>query len=396
MLTLSRFPCRTTVLFALLGVLCSGTRADTGVAPLQYGLTVAREMAYQDALRERNRRLGIQISVSETLQSDGTAYQAGKLRGRALFDRPAIIAERQENNLLYLTLAPDFGGSCVGQDKQPLRRSVLITPFWPPAPDRGGNELASDLPHWPTWFGHQLASTGWFRTVGVAQWSPLNDAHSQPSSGNAQARQLATQHHAQFIVAGRILDASVSGRGWRIGPWLLGEDAAPQQERDWAAPVLMQKPTARRWQWEMWVHDGLTGNVLWRQLFTHDMAEAKPAQIQDWLGEMAAHMTEALSCLPFTARILRIEKGQFYLSAGGESSLAVGDTLLVYRQARTFPLAATTTADPLGLAEQIVGSVTVTQVQPLLAVATAADGNLRSVQAGDWVRIPLAPRPQTD
>ena len=106
------------------------------------------------------------------------------------------------------------------------------------------------------------------------------------------------------------------------------------------------------------------------------------------LNEAVTTIREDIKCIPFSAKIVRVEAGRVYLDAGGTSRIAPGDRLQIYRlRPGSIPIAASGQAIPesQGWPEELAGTLTIKDVQPLFSTALP-EGNLQ-VEVGDYVRF---------
>ena len=108
--------------------------------------------------------------------------------------------------------------------------------------------------------------------------------------------------------------------------------------------------------------------------------------IEQKLQETVSLVAQDLNCIPFSARITRVDKSTVYFDAGGTSKVMPGDTLQVYRilpGGLPVDAASFESGMRLGVPEEKVGQVKVTQVQPLFAMGTVVG---TKVEPGDYVR----------
>ncbi len=85
--------------------------------------------------------------------------------------------------------------------------------------------------------------------------------------------------------------------------------------------------------------------------------------------EAVGKVTEALTGInPLGGSIMKVSGKKVYINIGGEQGVKVGDTYVIYREGEA--LVDPTTGDILGVEEEEIGSVKVTEVMPKYSVAT--------------------------
>jgi len=189
---------------------------------------------------------------------------------------------------------------------------------------------------------------------------------------------LAKDTGAQFIVAGVI------------------EEAGINKEGVWGSYV-------RSFRVRITLYDGITGATL--RSFV--LAESAKGRVEigadksfggraflatesgksiNRLGNLiVSQIASTIECLPFSARIVRVDKDLIYLDAGATSRLAVGDKLTVFSLASHFPTAtAAATEEP-------IASINLYIIHPLISTANV-DQKYKEVEikAGNIARIELS------
>lgn len=234
---------------------------------------------------------------------------------------------------------------------------------------------------------------------------------TDPMMGAEGVRALAQAQDAQLVIAGRVVSTAVTDRSVR--PWFYHSPYSEQPAVYYNGPLstvtggaLRYRASARQFELELWIYDGLTGALLAQPRLS---AEARGDVIPDtrvpfasaafWrtdygktvdsvLDRAVASVVDTIGCLPYSTRIVRVVGRQVYLDGGSMDGLQVGDRLVVYRPQLPESVRSLQGGQDLGVPESRIGEVTVVQVQPNLSVVTA-DG--LSVAAGDLVRF-LPPR----
>ncbi|WP_157670275.1 flagella assembly protein FlgT middle domain-containing protein [Chitinibacter sp. GC72] len=399
-----------------------------GIAPLgSEGLESARRAAIADALENAALFNGANLT-SHTQQSGQKWGESSQLRGAPLGEYRQL-KEWQSNGFLHVivdvdpAVAPAELPSVAAETAAAsprvqqchgggYKRKILVSHIWIQRPvqmadlDRFSEGLQLEMVR-------KFYESGAFlpqrtQTEAVFELQPqLSDPLLQPE----RVREMARRYAVQFIVGAVVRDLSTSGERYTLSRH-RGDVKAGERKLELNLPLVdftgfgfKATPQARRFEYELFVFDGVSGALINRHLLA---GKASGTVMQDSATSMGTAgfketdfgrlidtklqqgvdlLSQDVGCIPFSARITRVEKGRVYFDAGVTSQVAVGDTLQVYRiQPGALPLAAAS-FDPsmsLGLPEEIVGSVQVMQVQPLFSVG-AMSGN--AVQAGDYVRF---------
>ncbi|QLG86852.1 flagellar assembly protein T N-terminal domain-containing protein [Chitinibacter bivalviorum] len=395
-----------------------------GIAPVgSEGLAVARQAAIADALE--NAALFNGASVKSGSQKTGQTWaESAQVRGAPVGDYQ-LIREWQSNGFVHVIIdvAPPAVAAatntvatpetkrpalCSGSD---FKRKVLITNFWVQRPAQ-----ASDLDRFPE--GLQLemlrqfyASGSYFpQRSGAEAVLDVQPQYVDPILQPDRVRDLARRYAVQFVVGGIVRDISTSGERYTT---THGNDVRPGERKlELNLPLisftqfgLKATPSSRRFEYELFVFDGVSGALINRHRLAGTATGSVAQDPATSMGTMGFQETDFgklvqtklqegtnlaiqdLSCIPFSARVTRVEKGRVYFDAGVTSKVAVGDTLQVYRISPSALLVPAASYDPamsLGLPEDIVGSLNVVQVQPLFSVGQVSGAN---VLPGDYVRF---------
>ena len=395
-----------------------------GVAPVGLdGLAVARPLAIQDALE--NAALFNGAKVQSLAAKNGTQWgETTQITGTPQGDYK-LLREWQSNGFLHVVLdvAPSASqvkavpidksaprDSAITCDYGGYRRKVLISHFWIEHPAQ-----TQDLVRFPEGIQIELVrrldESDQFvpqRAPGVAVFD-LQPQVFDPLMQPERVREMARLYSTQFIVAGIVRDTSVSGERLTLA---RGKEIRNGERKAVAdLPILnfMQVgvkvvPTARRFDMDLFVFDGVSGALVNRHrlagkaegdvlqslssgLGTMGFAETDYGRlVNDKLQEATVLLGKDLNCIPFSARITRVEKNTVYIDAGYTSNVRPGDTFEVFRispSAMPIDSASFFPSKRLGMPEIKAGVLTVNQVQPLFSHGTVSGA---SVEPGDYVR----------
>ncbi|MBS1154500.1 MAG: hypothetical protein H6R07_424 [Proteobacteria bacterium] len=412
------------VLFAallLLAGLACAAEFD-GIAPLGMdGVAAARQAAIRDALDNASLVAGAQINGTTT----GNAVRqvdALRVRGQPV-GRYVLLREWQANGFYHVTLdvlpaVDDVTGAlsvapACGPD---YRRKALITQLAVLSPVQ-----IADLPRFPEALQaeiiRRMEAGGHFlpQASGNEAAYHVQTNRTEPQSNPEWIRDLARRYGVQFVVGGVLRDAGFEGERYVFSH---GNDVRPGERKqelnlpllNFFKPGIKATPSARRFEMDLLVFDGVSGAQIARhrlagkaegqvlfgaevvfdpsvvmgtqRFFASDFGKLVDAKLDDAVNSLYRD----IQCVPFSARVARVEPGRVTVDAGGTSKLAVGDRLQVYRlRPGARGVDATGRSGQLGWPEELAGTLVIREVQPLFS-AGVPEGALR-VEVGDYVRF---------
>lgn len=410
----------------LLGPAGAARYTVTGAAPVDAGPVAAREMALRDAEYQAAVFKGAHLQSSQRLDNAGSS-ESGRLQPDA---GPAptyrVLREGVRNSLYEVTLeiddaplsataasrgrTPAPGPVCNEAGARPLKRRVIATYFHllrsAQAPDLPG--LGTGV---PAELARRLSLRPAFSGLSAATLALVADPQqAEPLEGAETVREIGRREDAQFVVAGRVIDTSVTGRRMRpvwFGSPANGVDPSARYEGPFAGLLGMgvqNQASERQFEIELWIYDAFTGAVLANdRLAETARGEVMPAwplafgtqafwnsdygrAVSTVMDRAVTRLAETTGCIPFAARVARVEQRRVYLNAGGLDGLEVGDRLLVYKPRPATMIRSAGNTRALGVPETLVGDVELVQVQPKLSIGVVNNARL-AVEAGDHVRF---------
>ena len=405
--------------FLLSGPARSEVLTAEGVAPLDNGMTAARDMAVRDALKLIAIRQGARVESAQVLENgrsseSGTLTVSGAVQGSI-----KVVNEYQQGKLYHVKIQVDTSDvaaaprardpSCAMPPGRSLRRKLVTTYFSVehPAEASDMSDLATAL---PTELSRRLARNPMLTVRDANTVSVLADSRiAEAAAGWDIASQLGQREDVQFVVAGRVLSTSVTDKGAR--PSFFESNNTSQQGSFYNGPFagmfgvgVKYVPTQRQFDAEIWIYDGLTGSLLANErvsgLTKGQVAPPSPqpfasaafwqsdyGKLVDKLMDKATQrVDDIISCIPFSARIVRREGKRVYINAGLLDGMAVGDKLLLYRRVPGQPVRDLISGRELGMPETLNGDVSLVQVQPNFSIGIA-QSNSQPVSEGDYVRF---------
>ncbi len=265
---------------ALAALLLSTTLAAApfdGIAPVGMdGVTSAREAAIRDALENASLNQGAEVKASSLGNTDTL-----RVRGQPV-GAYTVLREWQANGFYHVTLdvqpatanrngtgAGAAATSICGPDyrrKALVTRLPVLSPVQIPDLTRFPEELQAELTR-------RLEASGHF----LPQNSATESAFSlQPGQGEPQwntdwVRDLARRYGVQFVVGGVVRDAGFEGERYSFSH---GNDIRPGERKqafnipllNFAKPGIKASPSARRFELDIFVFDGISGALIQRHL----------------------------------------------------------------------------------------------------------------------------------
>ncbi len=374
---------------AFLGVLVAASAAELtveGSAPIRNGdVGQARELATRRALASAA-AMGSATISAQTLVRDGVVVNdTAQLRSSACTENSQVLGEiiGKDELTQRLKVTVSESGACRQSCQQTTVNRLIVAGFSVEHPEQ-------ILPVEKSWLTN-------LTPVEIARWIDkrrqvlvVHDATVFPHLTPDRAPKpfltvadretpfsvLARHHRGQYVLAGVYRDIGVVDKG------LFGK--------------------LRQIEIDAFIHDGVNGAVLDRKIFNavargEVLMTPRPAvgtaefYASDlgrvWgrlVSDIADWATDKISCMPFVARVLKIEGQKIYLDAGADSGLSVGDTLVLHTWRR--PPAPVRGEDKLVLGEEKSSRTTVSikYRYPEFSVAEMVDaGGKIDIAPGD-------------
>ncbi len=412
--------------FLLAGPATAEVYRAEGMASLESGLVAARQQAIEDAVRQMAMTHAGTLQATSRLDN-GELSESSMTGPLTLPGTPRVLQESQRDGLLFVTVevdtaepvsaaeAPNASASqACARPATPagrfLTRRLVSTYFEVSQPQDAGD--LGNLATWlPSELSRRLNALRDVRALDAGNVSLFPSGKVQePWQASDAVRDIGRREEVQFVLAGRVLDTGVTRKEPRLGAF--GGASGSEAGLYYTGPLAglfgasaRVVPVERRFAVEYWLYDALTGGVLATATVAttargavHDSSlrvfDLSRFQQNDYgrsvatlLDGVAGKLANTMHCLPFAARVVRVEGDRVYLGAGTLDGLASADRLIVYKQQ---PQTEIRRGDGvvLGLPERVIGDVELLQVQPRLAVAMLRNARGK-VDVGDWVRFPV-------
>jgi hypothetical protein len=358
-----------------------------GVAAIAGGnLARARQTAIRDALEQLGLRSGARVDLAAGAATRGKTLESSRVQPAFEFDRYTVLREWQTGQLLHVRIAvKEEDARPRGSAHLAYKKKIVVTPFHvrrsPQLDDV--DDIATRLPQELL---RRMTAGGKF--LGKESPYVISPGINGPGADTAAVRRIASMYESQFVVSGEIVDAG---------------------NFDQPAYYGLINKNARRIEIAFFVHDGLTGVLLARrtalveQVGERRVGRDKPfgsasfaatpfgGAILRALDEGIAAISADIAALPFMAKVVQVQGERIVIDAGGTSSVAPGDQLVIYRLDPRQQVYGADPLVPLGTVEAPVGTVSIVQVQPGFAIGSVTPpAAARQVSAGDMVRFDVA------
>lgn len=339
-----------------------------GSAAIRDGdLGAARELATRRAFARAAESQGAVVNAQSTLR-EGMLRETSQLRSRACTGESRLLGETVRDGELTVTLRVTVlpAEQCPAPCQRSTVNRIAVTGFAFEFPEQ-------ILPTEKPWMA-SLTATETARMIrerrrlladfdgtvfpyGTPARAP--EPFLTPADRETSLLRFAREHRAQYVLSGVYRDFGLSDGRWGA--------------------------QRRRIEIEAFLHDGGNGALLAQQRFSAEASGRVLLSDQPSVGsaafyagdfgrawggvlrEIAAWAETKSACLPFIARVLKIEGKTLHLDAGAESGLSTGDTLNLHDLKD--PEVRALSGLALGQEKQARTTVAIRAVYPRFAVA---------------------------
>lgn len=353
-----------------------------GSAVMGTDLTVSRDNAIRDALRQASLQVGGSIHSSQMLVDGLVTQDQTQLKTNGQFRHVRVLNEKLHNGIIEVKIRAEFieDGQCKTNQGNGYRKAVAVAGFALQNPKDavlGGlyniEQRLSGVLSKTLNARHRLHAMD---SGHVLLFSSIDRA---PSSQNNLQRltnsvELAKGLGAQFVVSGVIRDLA-----------MINPDA--DIKRIWDMPLdsvgLTRDKRHRNFVLDVYVHDGISGSLMFQNTYaTSGIWEyddfkrtgfATPefwkvdygSQVKLLLSEVVNDLNQNLGCQPYMAKIIHTEGDYVKLDTGGSIGMRPGDELTVFRTSTFYNL----DQEAMTQLKDTKVKATITQVQPKFAIA---------------------------
>ena len=319
---------------------------STGEASLSdVSYVEAREAARQDALAKAMRAF-IERKEHNSLVNGRIEASSDSLASRIRVREERIKHEHVAGDYLSIQYAVDLDASseCLNSDAGRFKKSVAVLGFNLQVPDQASigrlNGVEQGLSSALSSALSQVDSLSVLQQADVGAYRPMINAPTQVTEQRllSHAMQEAKKLNVQFVVSGVVRDMGlVNPKAYETSVWRK------------SIKFFAQADERRRFSVDLFVHDGLTGELVWQENFatqgdwspdlSDEIGFATQAfwktsyglNISNLLESMSFALDEQLRCQPFMTRIARVDGKTIHFSSGASVGLRPGDKLSVYR-----------------------------------------------------------------
>ncbi|WP_221800849.1 flagella assembly protein FlgT [Oceanobacter mangrovi] len=371
----------------------------SGQAVIGQSVNQAREEALKDALRQASLQAGASIRSTQMLTGNEMDQDEIQLRSQARIRNVDVIEEGEYQGLYEVSLKVDVEPEAMcAATEQHYRKAIAIAGFGLARPMQATlgqlQNIEQDLPRLLV---NQLNRGRFIQALDATRISLYQDPRRAPSLETSQQRlttsvALATQLGAQYVVSGVVRELGEAQSQGRVAPAANGS---------WAALVGLEKaPPQREFVAELFIHDGLSGAMLFQRSYeTKGAWTPKPnamigfgtpafwqtpygGQVDNLMAAMVEDIGEVIRCQPFMARIVASRGNRLHIEASAAAGLRPGDKLQVYRTGTFYNLDLEPRTELTDMATEVV----VKQVQPQFVIAEmSADAGSLAIQRDDLV-----------
>lgn len=326
----------------------------------------AREQAIRRALARATEAHGASINANATVRQDAV-FESIQVRSNACTEGTEQLWEKREGDELKVAIKVTVRdeGTCTATCNTNYANRILVTSFAMEFPEQKlrnepvvlseftAVELAKKI-------GQGQRLLGDFNSKSFPYPSPARapEPYMTHSGADSEIPLQAKNFRAQYVLSGVYRDFGFQG-GWGGA-------------------------SGRRIEIEAFLHDGVDGALLARKSFStvasgqvllrgspsvgsHAFYRSDIGKPWGKLLDNIARWTEnQAACLPFSARILRVEGARLHIDAGAEAGLTIGDTLKIHTWKQ--PPVTGLNGATLGMEKKIQATATIRSVYPRFSV----------------------------
>ncbi len=371
-----------------------------GQAAISKGMPqLARRQALQDAIRQASLQSAVNIRSQTLLDQNSVSIDAFSMRTAAAVSKTKVIKEWATDNIYHVVAMVELSADSACT---PLQRKRIIATAFPLVKQEQVSayetqDLYSGIPRE---LANVLTESGDFIVSSAVNTNLYPRADMAPELQDhtayrpSKVLQLAASNGVQFVLSGVIRDLEVESSEYMRGAGPLA-----------FAKSLVRDAVARRGIGiDVYVHDGFSGALLFQQRYVDTVlgdvwipatytvgserfnATSTGGKITQIIGQASTDIRNALSCYPFTTRIIELEGKKVIIDAGAQEKLNVGDQLVVYSNS-SGELKLDGGLNFIGNDKQPTAILTITNITPRYAIGSLeVPGRELGVRVGDWVK----------
>lgn len=306
----------------------------------------AREAARQDALRQAMLKFGVRLSSHQSMKNGVLVSDELSVDSQVSVRREKIQEETIEDDIISIRYAADLERipECPGSDAGKYKKSLALLGFNLQVPGQASIGGLHGIEHGlVSALADSISKHETMVLFERGYDAPFADAYNAPTSLDGQrmltqAMSYAKQLNVQFVISGVVRDLGlVNPKAYSTSFWRR------------SIKFFAQANERRRFSVDLFVHDGLSGELVWQSNFATEGAWSASIEEQVGFGsqvfwkmgygqavaalldDMAYSLNQQLRCQPFMTRIARVDGKILHFGFGASSGLKPGDKLSVYR-----------------------------------------------------------------
>lgn len=360
---------------------------------------LARKQALQDAIRQASMQSSVDIHGRTLINQHNAPLDTLSVRTAASVSNTNVIKEWTTDGIYHVVamveLSPD--SSCTPH----YRKRIIATAFPLAKQEQVIAYETQDLPNGiPREINNFLIESGDFigsnaTNINLYPRADLApEIHDQTAYRPSKVMQIAASNGVQFVLSGVIRDLEVESTEYMSGAGPLA-----------FARSLAREVVARRGIGiDVFVHDGLTGALLFQQRYTDTVigdvwipatytvgserfnSTSTGEKITQIIDQASTDIRQSLNCYPFATRIVEVKDKEVVINAGAQERLNVGDQLAVFSTSGN-DLNLDGGVSFIGKDRQATGVLTIRSVSSRYSVgALEAPARELGIKVGDWVK----------
>ena len=371
-----------------------------GQAAIAQGLPLlAKKQAVQDAIRQASMQSSVNVHGNTLVNQSNVALDTLSVRTAAAVSNTRIIKEWAADNIYHVVAQVELSAdsSCA----PPYRKRIIATAFPVVKQEQISAYETQDLTSGiPRELNNLLMESGDFIGSNATNTSLYPRADLAPelqehtAYRSSKIMQIAASNGVQFVLSGVIRDLEVESSEYMRGAGPLA------YARSLARDIVARRGIAI----DVYVHDGLTGALLFQQRYVDDVigdvwipatytvgserfnATSTGEKIAQLIDRASTDIRHSLSCYPFATRIIKIQDDKVFIDAGAQERLNVGDQLVVYSKSGE-DLTLDGGLSFIGKDQQPAGVLTISTIMPRYAIGRLeVPAPELGVKIGDWVK----------
>jgi hypothetical protein len=371
-----------------------------GQAAISNGMSLlAKKQALQDAVRQASMQSAVDIRSQTSVNQNSVSLDTMSMRTAASVSNTKVIKEWTADNIYHVVAMVELStdSSCTPH----YRKRIIATAFPLVKQEQVTGYETQDLyVGIPRELNNLLMESGDFIGSNATHISLYPRPDLAPDLQDRTAyhpsiiMKIAASNGVQFVLSGVIRDLEVESTEYMRGQGPLAF------VRSLARDVVARRGIGI----DIYVHDGLTGALLFQQRYVDDAigdvmipatysvgserfnATTTGNKIAKIMDQASIDIRQSLSCYPFATRIIEIKDNKVFIDAGAQEKLSVDDQLVVYSSGGD-DLNLDGGLSFIGKDKQPAGVLTIRSITPRYAIGSLeVPARELGVKVGDWVK----------